>query len=469
MAINQIIICHNYKEMGQQVATPMGFFNVQDPLMCWKQQQQSSSAAVPMHLVNKSSSSSCIYAKTLSQPTHLAKNYDIFAKYKPIVSDDEDSESDDEDESKHSNISKGSSYVSINKMSSIVPAPPVVPFMRPSYHEKQKSGNYLNQYPPPFTKLNSIPIHSINGQLPSAFKKSNNNNCDPIAKSSMNDVVVGEASRKNSLNSNSNKMTQQQVMKYSCNSSSRENNSDNIFFNFLNPMAATKPEMHFQQQETSSNESVGCSYTPYTKYLSDRKYFDVAAMSDVNGTNNQKPEQRRSSKIPILSSTTTTQAEQLQNLNISSSEHILPSGDDVMLHDDAVVEGCDESKVDKKTEEFQLENVANVEPTNVNTNANLNNETFVVDPKEILSAFDPYFIDDTKQPIMEPSNNKLHKLLSAVASEWNSNSNCDIVRQPPPSTSSYTSHKHLLTKCKSFQSTPHFGCQYEVVKISFIL
>lgn len=461
----------NYNGSQQQVA-PIGFYNVQDPLMCWKQQQQSSTAAVPMHLVNKSSSSSCIYAKTLSQPTHLAKNYDIFAKYKPIVSDDEDSESDDEDESKHSNISKGSSYVSINKMSGILPAPPVVPFMRPSYHEKQKSGNYSNQYPPPFTKLNSIPI-PINGQLPSAFKKSNNNNCDSIAKSSMNDVVVGEASRKNSLNSNSNsnRMTQQQVMKYSCNSSSRD--SDNIFFNFLNPMAATKPEMHFQQQETSSNESVGCSYTPYTKYLSDRKYFDVAAMSDVNGTNNHKPEQRRSSKIPILSSTTTTtQADQLQNLNISSSsEHIIiPDGGDVMLqeHSDVVVEGCDESKVvDKKTEEFQLENVANVEPTNLNTNANLKNETFVVDPKEILSAFDPYFIDDTKQQqITEPSsNNKLHKLLSAVTSEWNSN-NCDIVI-PPPSTS-YTSHKNLLTKCKSFQSTPHFGsCQYEVDEFSF--
>lgn len=442
----------NYNGSPQQVAQ-MGFYSLQDPLMCWKQPQQlHQPPAVPLHLVNKSSSSSCIYAKTLSQPTHLAKNYDIFAKYKPIVSDDEDSESDDEDESKHSNISSSQkcfSSISIKK----VPAP--APFIRP-HHEKQKSSNYstASQYPPPFTKLNSIPI-PLNGQLPSAFKKSNNNHSssDSITKSSVNDA--GEASRKNSLvtqSNNHNKMTPltnpQQILKYS----NRENNSDNIFFNFLNPMAATKPEMHFQQQqETSSNESVGSSYTPYTKYLSDRKYFDVAAMSDVNGINNQKPEQRRSSKIPILSST----AEQQNNIS-SELISVHSIGDATKVHDDA--EGYDERSMKNKTEEFHIETIANVESTNAKKN-----EAFVVDPKEILSAFDPYFIDDP--PITEPSaSNKLHNLLSAVKSEWSSN-NCDIV--PPSSSLCSAMNKPLTSKCKPFKSAPHFSSsQYEVVGFS---
>ena len=89
-------------------------------------------------------------------------------------------------------------------------------------------------------------------------------------------------------------------------------------------------------------------------------------------------------------------------------------------------------------------------------NAKSSNESVVVavvDPKEILSAFDPYFIADP--PIAQPStSNKLHQLLTTVANEWN---NCD--HDIAPST--------MMSNCKAYQGDRYGSSQYEVVKISF--
>lgn len=463
---------YNGSQAMTAAAASMGYYNMPDPLLCWKQQQPTA-PVMPMHVVNKSSSSSCIYSKAINQPTHLGKNNDIFAKYKPIVSDDEESESDEEDVSKHSNksASKGSSYISISK----IPAP----FGKQHHHHdtpKYKNSS-LNQYPTPFTKINSIPI-PINGQLPSAFKNSN----ESISKLSTNNIS-SESSRKNSLICGSShktpSMTNAQTMKNSCNQSNES--SSNIFFNFLNPMAATQPQMHFQQQENSKN-SVGCTYTPYTQYLSDRKYFDVASMSGVNTTtnnsnNNNKTEQmHNSTKIPTLSATTanTTTVEPKKN-NISAAVTQLmtaPSVDDAMRV-------CDDAERDEKSKEKNVtntvENVANVGSTNATT---CKENIFTVDPKEILSAFDPFFIDDSSisTPSTSSNTNKLHQLLSAVTNEWNNN-DCDLAVPPPSATTSSTSSstsKFLMNNnCKNFHqtATTRFGsCQYEVDEhLKFVL
>jgi hypothetical protein len=382
--------------------TAMGFYKVQDPLV-WQ------AAPPPMHqnMINKSSSSSCIFQKTLSQPTHLSKNNDIFAKYKPIVSDDEESESEDDDTSKHSNLSKGS-FTSVNK----VPAP--APF-------KKQPQTSANNYPP-FTKLNSIQI-PINGQLPSAFKNANSS-VDTQPKSEAN-ADANPAGRKNSLPimPNSSKPLQMTsssapTAKNSCNQNS------NIFYNFLNPMAATQTQsinqMHLQQ-----NDSVGC-YTPYTKYLSDRKYFDVA-MHDVCG--GMKPEQRRTSKIPALAEQQKTKP--TLTSSVADAKVITPKLCDV--------------KDEEKKPCSELPAVVNTKTSNENIVA--------VDPKEILSAFDPYFIEDP--PVVQPStSNKLHQLLTTVANEWSSS--CDVAKP--------TASSALMSNCKAYQGDRYGSGQYEVVK-----
>lgn len=389
--------------------TAIGFYSVQDPLL-WQ-------ATPALHHLNKSSSSSCIYAKTLSQPTHLSKNNDIFAKYKPIVSDDEESESEDDDTSKHSNLSKGS-FSSTNK----VPAP--APF-------KKQPQTSANNYPP-FTKLNSIQI-PINGQLPSAFKNSNNS-IESMPKSHVDgnsDQNVADALRKNS-NANSKPLpmtSSAPAAKNSC------NQSNNIFYNFMNPMAATQTQsinqMHLQQQ----NESVG-SYTPYTKYLSDRKYFDVAMNDGMNVSGGTKPEQRRTSKIPTLSEQQKAKPAEPKVTTTATT---------------TTVKLCDANDED---------NEANAElfPTVINASTKTSNENIVVDPKEILSAFDPFFIED---PAPQPStSNKLHQLLTTVANEWNSS--CDHAIATTPST--------MMSNCKAYQGDRYGSSQYEVVEsVSLLL
>lgn len=389
--------------------TAIGFYSVQDPLL-WQ-------ATPSHHHINKSSSSSCIYAKTLSQPTHLSKNNDIFAKYKPIVSDDEESESEDDDTSKHSNLSKGS-FTSINK----VPAP--APF-------KKQPQISANNYPP-FTKLNSIQI-PINGQLPSAFKNSTESKPHVEAADHQNPTDACNVSRKNSRTSssiainanNSSSSSKPLPMTSSAPVTKNSCNQANIFYNFMNPMAATQTQsinqMHLQQ-----SESVGC-YTPYTKYLSDRKYFDVA-MNDGMNVSGAKPEQRRTSKIPTLS-----EQKPKPTSNIAEAK--------------ATTKLCD-MKDDEKCELFSAPAVV--------TSDNKSNENVVeVDPKEILSAFDPYFTED---PAPEPStSNKLHQLLATVANEWNSG--CDHAIATTPST--------MMSNCKAYQGDRYGSSQYEVVKKCF--
>lgn len=418
----------------------IGFYSVQDPLL-WQ-------ATPSLHHINKSSSSSCIYAKTLSQPTHLSKNNDIFAKYKPIVSDDEESESEDDDMSKHSNFSK-SSVSSVNK----VPAP--APF-------KKQSVN--NNYPTPFTKLNSIQI-PINGQLPSAFKNNhhhsyhhNSNTAGSLRKSliegnyeqNLIDIynVSPRVSRKNSrtssitINANNCKplgkplqMTSppSPVIKNACNSS-------NIFYNFMNPMAATQTQsinqMHLQQQ----NESVGC-YTPYTKYLSDRKYFDVGLNDGMNAVSGAKPEQRRISKIPTLSE---QQQKPKPANNIVEHKVTMPAKISVDVKDE-------ENNVDKTS--INTASASVTDDMTVAVPKNMSKEITIVDPKEILSAFDPYFNEDLEPELS--TSNKLHLLLTTVANEWNSSCDHATIAVTPSTT---------MSNCKANQGDRFDGSfQYEVV------
>jgi hypothetical protein len=408
----------NTSMMTNYNGTPIGFYNVQDPLV-WQ-----ATPALHHNLINKSSSSSCIYAKTLSQPTHLSKNNDIFAKYKPIVSDDEESESEDDDTSKHSNLSKGS-FTSVNK----VPAP--APF------KKQPQASVSNY--PPFTKLNSIQI-PINGQLPSAFKNSNNS-VDTQPKSEGNSDQ-NPTSRKNSLTmaANSSKPLQMTssssssapVIKNSCNQTS------NIFYNFMNgmnPMAATQTQSINQMHLLQQNESVGSCYTPYTKYLSDRKYFDVAMHDGMNAVSGgMKPEQRRTSKIPTLS--------ELQKAKPTTS---------IVAESKVIATKLCDMKDDEKNTSSELTTSAPI-PINSSTKAS-NENIVVVDPKEILSAFDPYFIEDP--PVSQPStSNKLHQLLTTVANEWNNS--CDRAMATAPSA--------MMSNCKAYQGDRYGSGQYEVVK-----
>lgn len=388
----------NTSMMTNYNGTAIGFYGVQDPLL-W----QAATTPPSLHHINKSSSSSCIYAKTLSQPTHLSKNNDIFAKYKPIVSDDEESESEDDDESKHSNLS-----TSINK----VPAP--APFKQPQPKQPQSSANNY----PPFTKINSIQI-PINGQLPSAFKSSNE---------AMTKTQQPDATRKNSItmNANCNSSCNKPLPMTSPSSSSSSapiiknscNQSNNIFHNFMNPMAAMATQtqsinqMHLQQPI----ENVGSCYTPYTKYLSDRKYFDVA-MSDGMNVSGSKPEQRRASKIPTLSE---PQQQQQQQQKAKPASVIAEAKVDVIEENEALVA-------------FSVP------------------ESNEIVEKEILSAFDPYFIDGDEP---EPStSNKLHQLLATVANEWNSSCDQPIATTPSNNCNSY-----------DFQGDRYGSSQYEVVE-----
>ncbi|CRL05948.1 CLUMA_CG019286, isoform A [Clunio marinus] len=418
----------NTSMMTSYNGTTIGFYSVHDPLL-WQNTPS-------LHHINKSSSSSCIYAKTLSQPTHLSKNNDIFSKYKPIVSDDEVSESDDEDTSKHSNPSK-SSFTSVNNNKK-VPAP--APFRKAS----------INNYPP-FTKNNSIQI-PINGQLPSAFKSSSNSNINsntnaidiPTPKVHMeanieqnsNEIYCsnGKNSRTSSITINSNASKPLQMTSSASTIKNSCNQNSNIFYNFMNPMAATQTpstnQMHLQQQQQQqSNDSVGC-YTPfiYTKYLSDRKYFDVAMSDGMSVCGVVKPEQRRTSKIPTLSEQHKAAVKPVEPKHATKL--------------------CEVKDDEKKT---NIEFFPAVAVVGNNSSTKAPNESIVADSKEILSAFDPYFIEES---ILQPStSNKLHQLLTTVANEWNS---CDQVTPTTPSL--------MMNNCKAYQGDRYGSSQYEVVE-----
>lgn len=398
----------NTSMMSGYNGTAIGFYSVQDPLL-WQ-------ATPSLHHINKSSSSSCIYAKTLSQPTHLSKNNDIFAKYKPIVSDDEESESEEDDISKQSNQSKGS----INK----VPAP--APF-------KKQPQAATNNYPP-FTKLNSIQI-PINGQLPSAFKNNSNNSTESLPKSQAEenvDQIMADSfnasrktSRTSSITLNANSSSKPQTVTSSVPGTKSFCNQSNIFYNFMNPMAATQTQSINQMHLQPQLESVGC-YTPYTKYLSDRKYFDVAMSDGMNLSSGTKPEQRRTSKIPTLAEAKAKPANNIAELA-------------------ATTKLCDRKQDEENPTSGELFATA---VTTINASTMTPNEMVAVDPKEILSAFDPFFTED---PAPQPStSNKLHQLLTTVANEWNTS--CDQATAMNPT---------MMVNCKGDR---YGSSQYEVVK-----
>lgn len=399
----------------------IGFYSVHDPSL-WH-------ATPALHHVIKSSSSSCIFAKTLSQPTHLSKTNDIFAKYKPIVSDEEESESEDDDTSKHSNPMK-SSIDSINRL----PAP--APFKK-----QQKQQTYKNY--PPFTTLNSIQI-PINGQLPSAFKNNSNNitepmlklsqaeergkaidqtiangcqvfkkNCDQISSSTLK---TNRNSSKPLPTSSSSLSSSTQAIKNSCNL------NNNIFYNFMNPMAATQTQSINQMHLQQPCDGVGSSYTPYTKYLSDRKYFDVALSDGMNVCSGAKPEQRRTSTI-------------------TEQQKVRPVEPSKVVTDKL----CD-SRDEENHASDEIGSATVVEPTSTT----ISNEPIFVDPKEILSAFDPYFIEDSvPQPSMS---NKFHQLLTTVANEWGNS--CDHAATPSA----------MISNCKAYQGVRYGSSQYEVLE-----
>lgn len=410
----------NASMMTKYNGTAIGFYSVHDPLL-WQ----------ATHHINKSSSSSCIYAKTLSQPTHLSKNNDIFAKYKPIVSDDEESESEDDDTSKHSQLS---TKPSINR----VPAP--APF------KKQQPPSSASNYPP-FTKLNSIQI-PINGQLPSAFKSSVAEPPTSTSKPKEGNVAEStDVSRKNSrasaLNANGKPMTSPSsssssapiAIKNSCNQSINNTNNNNFFYNFMNPMAATQTQSINQMHLQQPSDGVGGCYTPYTKYLSDRKYFDVAMSDGMNVVcGGAKPEQRRTSKIPTLTEPQ-QKAKPAEPSRVATAAKLCDTPID------------DDSQTSAELLSTALDVVAPVVVAS--------NEPIAVDPKEILSAFDPYFIDE---PEPQPStSNKLHQLLATVANEWSSG--CDHAIATTPSA--------VMNNCKAYQGDRYGSSQYEVVQIVF--
>jgi hypothetical protein len=340
------------------------------------------------HMINKSSSSSCIYAKTLSQPAHLSKNNGMFARYKPILSDDDndnDSESDDDDISKHSNAS----YVNN------VPAPP--PFGNARKHSTSStisgSGNFT-----PFTKISSIQI-PINGQLPPPFKSKNAATGTPSVgmqqegNQRSNNAINNKSSEIQSIaiNDNAAKTISSATNIAAATPSTAQpyNRANNIFYNIIsNPLTATQNISNAAMQMQDGQPScVGVGgeqqiYTPYTKYLSDRKYFDVSVCENKASLVQQQQgaEQRRNSgatactnksKIPMAIPKTSTMTNNAPSQSVNAS---------------AVIKSTSNN--------------------------------------DILSAFDPFYVDDLQQQQQQrqhkaPHNasNKLHQLLTTVANE----------------------------------------------------
>jgi len=412
----------------------------------WPQPTQSNQQP-PHHNINKSSSSSCIYAKTLSQPAHLSKNNGIFSRYKPILSDDDDSDISDDDVSKHSNVS----YVNN------VPAPP--PFNRKNSMpnsimtvHSSSSNNSINNFTP-FTKISTIQI-PINGQLPPPFKTKNATLAmerQEDHQKSLNTVDNGNIVQKNVITENNHQQQQQYHHKNeiqslpssivpSCTPQSHIQSqpqstiaaaviqANNIFYNLMsNPLTATQNaiainqqnNMQLQQQKakqqqqdghphsTGTFSSVGVIggeqiYTPYTKYLSDRKYF-----ADLNVCGE--------SKVQSGTTTATTPSIEQQRRNSGTST-------------------CTNNKskipmyIENKSKQIK-------EPPAVINSNHLHTQQQQMNKKEddeidILSAFDPYYVPTTEsqqnQNISSTSSNKLHQLLSSVVNEqWTDYKKCD--------------------------------------------
>lgn len=376
-------------------ATTIGFYSVSDkpafipttttsgiPIL-WPTQQQQQQAYHTPHIINKSSSSSCIYAKTLSQPAHLSKNNGIFARYKPILSDnpilsdDNDSDSDD-DISKHSNAS------CINN----VPAPP--PFGN-NHHRKHSTSSTAitstNSAFTPFTKISSIQIQ-INGQLPSPFKSKNAAATVVTTmerqEGNQQDICQRTAAAAPVVNNKSNE-TQSiaikdngEAPKASSSNAMQYNRANNIFYNFIqNPLTATQNIASMQMQaqqdgQPGSGNGVGDQqiYTPYTKYLSDRKYFDMNVCEKASQPQPTIESQRRNSGTTASS--------------CANKSTKLPMA------------------IPKTSA------MTNNAPSTALINKSTSNH-------DILSAFDPYYVNTPNDN--HKTSNKLHQLLTTVANE----------------------------------------------------
>jgi hypothetical protein len=365
-------------------ATTIGFYSVSDkpafiptttpsgiPIL-WPTQQQQQAYHTP-HIINKSSSSSCIYAKTLSQPAHLSKNNGIFARYKPILSDDDDNDSDsDDDISKHSNAS------CINN----VPAPP------PFNHRKHSTSSTVtsnNSAFTPFTKISSIQI-PINGQLPSPFKSKNAvataGTTMERQEGNQQDICQRTTAAGPVVNNKSNE-TQSIAIKdeatKASNAAMQYNRANNIFYNFIsNPLTATQniATMQMQQQDGQPGSGNGVGeqqiYTPYTKYLSDRKYFDMSVCEKASQPQPQTIESQRRNSGTTASSC----------VNKSKLPMAIP----------------------------KTSAMTNNAPSTALINKSTSNN-------DILSAFDPFYVNTPNAVDNHKTSNKLHQLLTTVANE----------------------------------------------------
>ncbi|XP_070508694.1 uncharacterized protein [Chironomus tepperi] len=425
----------------------------------WPQPTQSTQQSQQHHNhkshINKSSSSSCIYAKTLSQPAHLSKNNGIFSRYKPILSDDDDNDSDisDDDISKHSNVS----YVNN------VPAPP--PFNRKNSMPNSlmtvansSSNNSLNNFTP-FTKISTIQI-PINGQLPPPFKTKN----AALAIERQDDHQKPVDNNKAVITENDHHHQQQQSQYHhnndvqslpsstvpSCTPQSHIQShppqstiataviqANNIFYNLMsNPLTATQNAIAINQQNnniklqqqqqqqksqqrqqdghphsTGTYSSVGVIggeqiYTPYTKYLSDRKYFadlNVCGESNVQSVTQPSIEQQRRNSGPSTCNNKSKIPMYIENKSkqIKEQQHVPP----------AVINSNNLHTQQNQQQQQQL-----------NSNSNKKED----DDIDILSAFDPFYVPTTESNVSSTTSNKLHQLLSSVANEqWTDYNKCD--------------------------------------------
>lgn len=458
---SNIPICYKYplsksasnSSVMTHIGPTVGFYSLQEkpvltasgiPLI-WP-----TAPAPPQH-INKSSSSSCIYAKTLSQPAHLSKNNDIFARYKPIMSDDDESDDDDDDTSKRSNVSKNS-YTSVNK----VPAPAPFKTSTPSIQNSQN-------YPQPFTKISTIQI-PINGQLPPAFSKDKNNNVSNAIKSDKDGqktVDDGTGKESNIINNiegnieqsiadiynvgnNYNAQNKPRTTPIAINATNKSIQSpasvpstpsayariNNIFYGFMNPLAAAAQSInHMQTQQQDGQQNVGGNgqiYTPYTKYLTDRKYFDMP-MGGVTTINKGPSEQKRASGTN--KSMIPTFKDKVKTINDISPANVSHAQASASCYNSGACNGNNNQESADYTQAVPTnESVAATSCCNYEDSKITKPQQF--DDTEILRAFDPYFVPSSAT--LETSNassssvtsNKLQQLLTTVNEQW-TNMNCD--------------------------------------------
>ena len=428
---------------SQLGSTATGYYSVPDsmiglPNIYW-----------PAH-VNKSSSGSCIFAKTLSQPAHLSKNNDIFARYKPILSDDDDNSTDDEIlevPKKHLPLMRSSKPINIQPCSSNSN----VSSFKPTSPSSGSVGSIGLYNYPPFTK-STIQVPQINGQLPPAFKKMADisNNIDKPSDPSSTITIVNE--RKNSsagikLESPGAKEWRTDIQDnieqtiadiYNIGNNFRGNKNsapvrvpakpaaskhvtqrippqplltNNVFYGF--------GASSYQGQSTPNLNQPEVQYTPYSQILSDRKYFDMN-FSSANNVSVEQP------KRPAVSgSLIPTFKDKVKTVNNIGSQRAEPEKQSLMSstlcfnNGNNSNSGDNENSVNNDDLEPITHSIQVIAPPNT-----INN--YKEYEAEILSTFDPYYnipttvySDVNNNSTNESSTNKLHQLLTTVKEQWN--------------------------------------------------